>query len=83
MKNSLAVVSSGKTKTLAERRELAQERISFDILTNPPDKYSNGDVIGFAPYFTTQFGLPHRAVKGNSWQRHNGNETLSIITASK
>ncbi len=80
MKNSLAIVSEGKTKTLAERRELAQERTSFEILTNPPDKFSNGDVIGFAPYFTTQFGLPHSAVKGNIWQRHNGNDILSITT---
>ncbi len=80
MKNSLAIVSDGKTKTLAERRELAQERTSFEILTNPPDKFSNGDVIGFAPYFTTQFGLPHSAVKANIWQRHNGNDVLSITT---
>lgn len=73
-------MNEGKTKTLAERRELAQARTSFEIQNNPPDKDANGDVIGFAPYFTTQFGLPHSSVKGNIWQRKNGNETLSVYT---
>lgn len=80
MKNSLSIVSEGLKESLAARRELAQERTSHDILTNPPNKHSNGDVIGFAPYFTTQFGLPHSAVKGNIWQRRNGKDTLSITT---
>ena len=46
----------------------------------PPDKHTNGDVIGFTPYFTTQFGLPHSPVKGNFWQRKNGTETLTVYS---
>ena len=80
MNTSLATIDGGKKRSLAERRELAQARTSFEIQTNPPDKDTNGDVIGFAPYFTTQFGLPHSAVKGNIWQRQNGTETLSVYT---
>lgn len=79
MKKSVPIDEAGK-KTLAERRELAQARTSFEIQNNPPEKHSNGDVIGFAPYFTTQFGLPHSPVKGNLWQRKNGTETLSVYS---
>lgn len=80
MKSSVAIDELDKGKTLAQRRELAQARTSFEIQNNPPDKYTNGDVIGFTPYFTTQFGLPHSPVKGNMWQRKNGTETLSVYT---
>ncbi len=83
MKNRIAILKVTGIEPLKKRRELAQAQTSADILANPPDKHSNGDVIGFAPYFTTQFGLPHSAVEGHLWQRHNGNSTLSIQTPSK
>ena len=67
-------------KNLAERRQRAHAATSADITIQPPDKHTNGDVIGFAPYFTTQFGLPHSPVKGNFWQRKNGTETLSVYS---
>lgn len=67
-------------KPLAERRAKATAELSHEIQTNPPDKYSNNAAIGFTPYFTTQFGLPHSHVEGNMWQRRNGHTTLSVYT---
>ncbi len=69
-----------KRKTLAERRALAATELSHEILMNPPDKEENNAAIGFAPYFTTQFGLPHSRVQGDTWKRRNGNRTLTIQT---
>ena len=69
-------------KTLVQRKQEDQERRSFEILINPPDKFQNGDVIGYTPYFTTQFGLPHRPVKGNEWIRKNGHQTLRVTSTA-
>lgn len=69
-----------KRKTLAERRALAATQLSHEILMNPPDKEENNAAIGFTPYFTTQFGLPHSRVQGDTWKRRNGNRTLTIQT---
>ncbi len=80
MKNSLPAPEGVKKKPLAERRANATAELSHEIQTNPPDKYSNGEAIGFTPYFTTQFGLPHSSVEGNMWQRKNGHSTLSVYT---
>ena len=49
-------------KSVAERRQHAHHATSADITMQPPDKYTNGDAIGFTPYFTTQFGLRHSPV---------------------
>ena len=78
----LAKIEDGEPtrKTLAERRALATARLSNEILLNPPDKEENNAAIGFTPYFTTQFGLPHSRVKGDTWKRRNGNRTLTIQT---
>jgi Plasmid encoded RepA protein len=70
------------TRSLAERRQQDQDQLSFDILTNPPSKDGNGNVIGYTPYFTTQFGLPHRAVEGDKWERKNGSQKLRITSTS-
>ena len=70
----------GKRRPLAERRMLATARLSQEILLNPPDKEENNAAIGFTPYFTTQFGLPHSRVQGDTWKRRNGNRTLTIQT---
>ena len=67
-------------KSVAERRQHAHNATSADITMQPPNKYTNGDVIGFTTYFTTQFGLPHSPVKGNFWQRKNGTETLTVYS---
>lgn len=79
MKNSLAGIAEAK-KPLAERRAKATAELSHEIQINPPDKFSNGEAIGFTPYFTTQFGLPHSPVEGNMWQRRNGHTTLSVYS---
>lgn len=67
-------------KSIAERKQHAHHATSADITIQPPDKHTNGDVIGFTPYFTTQFGLPHSPVKGNLWQKKNGTETLTVYS---
>ena len=70
-------------KTVSERKQHSHSATSADITLQPPDKHTNGDVIGFTPYFTTQFGLPHSPVKGNFWQRKNGTETLTVYSDCK
>lgn len=67
----------------AERKTKAKYAQSFDIMTNPPDKTSNGKVIAYTPYFTTQFGLPHSPVEGEKWIRKDGNRTLRITADSR
>lgn len=67
----------------AARKSKAKYAQSFDIMTNPPDKTSNGKVIAYTPYFTTQFGLPHSPVKGEKWVRKDGNRTLRITADSR
>ncbi len=83
MSRLLKIEGSAPRKPLAERRRATDAQRSFEILGNPPDKDTNGDVIGFTPYFTTQFGLPHRPVKGNEWVRQNGVDTLRVINYSR
>jgi hypothetical protein len=60
----------------AAKKAKAKHAQSFDIMTNPPDKTTNGKVIAYTPYFTTQFGLPHSPVEGEKWVRKDGNRTL-------
>ena len=67
----------------AARKSKAKYAQSFDIMTNPPDKTSNGKVIAYTPYFTTQFGLPHSPVEGEKWVRKDGNRTLRITADSR
>ena len=67
----------------AARKSKAKYAQSFDIMTNPPNKTSNGKVIAYTPYFTTQFGLPHSPVEGEKWVRKDGNRTLRITADSR
>lgn len=67
----------------AARKSKAKYAQSFDIMTNPPDKTSNGRVIAYTPYFTTQFGLPHSPVDGDKWERRDGARTLRISADSR
>ncbi len=88
-------VTTGKVKKVREpdtpekkaqraaRKSKAKHAQSFDIMTNPPDKTSNGKVIAYTPYFTTQFGLPHSPVEGEKWVRKDGNRTLRITADSR
>jgi len=67
----------------AAKKSKAKYAQSQEIMTNPPDKTSNGKVIAYTPYFTTQFGLPHSPVDGDKWIRKDGNRILRITADSR
>ena len=82
-KKSRELDTPEKKALRAARKSKAKYAQSHDILMNPPDKTSNGKVIAYTPYFTTQFGLPHSPVEGEKWVRKDGNRTLRITADSR
>ena len=78
-----ALDSPEKKALRAAKRSETKLAKSHDIAMNPPDKFSNGKVIAYTPYFTTQFGLPHSPVEGDKWIRKDGSRTLRITADSR
>jgi hypothetical protein len=82
-KESTAILGSIVPKKLRKNRaQEGIERTSQEIINNPPDKDTNHNAIGFITPLQAQFGLPHKEVPGNEWERINGNLKLRIVSGS-
>jgi hypothetical protein len=70
-----------RKKELSTRSTKLVESAYLDIINNPCVPKSQ--YICYAARFMAQFGLPHRALTDNYWERKNGDATLMMVSRSK